>query len=397
MDWWQLTGIIIVPAFICFVTVQFKRHYWWWFYGFYQIIVAFRTSHRPSSFGQIVKGEIEAEDGEWYVVWWCPSTGGHDLKSQFDNKNNCASTNPQHVTTNNKVWILLAAGMASGNTFYMWDAIMSGVLGDDIWCLFYNPGIVNQCRKRSPTGLSDTQYLEQFVVRLKKLKMDVSIMGFSAGSLLAIAMANRADEMDDDNRRMKHKRGLVTASESKTLDCCISIHGMDRIRDVFEHFATTYSRLDIPFAYSLYRMMCRSGCTQFLPANAGGGLHKEKFPWLGGWHWMKPYTESVFQTKWSDMEEALWSCSSALSKGPLSTPVFRVMSLNDPIVDFARCCDKSLFKNVDRIYLQPKAGHLCAFKYDKKLGSVIRQWRNDKRGRHHTTSSNSVSEQMADD
>ena len=104
---------------------------------------------------------------------------------------------------------------------------------------------------------------------------------------------------------------------------------------------------------------------------------------------MKTYTESVFQTDWHDMEDAFWSCSSALNKGALQTPVFRVLSLNDPIVNFSHCCEPMLFDNVDQIYLQPEAGHCCAFRYDKELASVIRKWRSDKvRSRHEITSNN---------
>ena len=194
-----------------------------------------------------------------------------------------------------------------------------------------------------------------------------------------------------------HKKGLATTSGSKMLDCCVSIHGPDRFRYVFEHFVTTYSRFDILFAYSMYRIMFRSGSNKFLPANAVGDLHKKKFPWLRGWPWVKEYIEYLEQYKWADMEETLFSCLSALNKGPLSTPVFRVLSLNDPIVDFAHCCAKNLFSSVDQIYLQPKAGHTCAFRYDKELASVIRQWRNDKMEKQHAASSNGASKEMDDD
>ena len=120
--------------------------------------------------------------------------------------------------------------------------------------------------------------------------------------------------------------------------------------------------------------MCNSGCTKFLPSNAGGGLHRNPFAWTGGWNWMKAYTESVFQTPWDVMEASLWSCDTALAS-PLNTPVMRVLSLNDPIVNFSHCCNSRYFFNIDKLYLQPKAGHCCAFRYDKNLASHIRSWR----------------------
>ena len=123
--------------------------------------------------------------------------------------------------------------------------------------------------------------------------------------------------------------------------------------------------------------MCQSGCTKFLPSDAGGGLHENRFAWIRGWNWMKAYTESVFQTPWDQMEDSLWSCNDALS-APLKTPVMRVISLNDPIVIFSRCFNSLYFCNVDKVYLQPNAGHCCAFRYDKNLASHIRRWKDDK-------------------
>ena len=395
-DWRRLIDMVIWLPFAGFAW--FERYYWWWFYGLYQTVVAFITSHRPCTFNHLIKDEIEAADGERYVVWWCPSSGGGNLRSQFvKSGDDSAVTNTQHCTFNNKMWILLPGGMLSGNTPYMWDAVASGVLGDDSWCIFHNPGIVNRCRKRPPPAATDTRYLEQFVIRLKKHKIGISIMGFSVGSMLAIAMAKTADQMDEDSGMMKHEMGLAVTPELKTLDCCVAIHGPDRVRDIFEHLSANYSRLDIPFALAGYRTFCRSGIPEFLPENAGGGLHKKYFPWLRGWKWMKAYVESALQCQWADMEEAVWSNIPHLSKGPLSTPVFRVLSLNDPIVDFAHCCDTGLFKNVDKMYLQPKAGHCCAFRYDKELASVIRQWRNDKMGRCHAISSNGRFEYRSED
>ena len=337
-----------------------------WFYGLYQTVSAIVFARRPSIFKQLVKEEIKALDGEKYVVWWSSK-----LVKQFDKRlDSIGTANAENSPLNisSRIWIILPGGMTTADTFYTWDAIKSGLFDEEPWCIFHNPGIVNKCYKRSPPGLTETTYIEDFIQLLKGQGRQISIIGFSAGSMLTIAVAKKADELD-----------LLKSSEekSKTLDCCVAVHGPDKIRDVFEYFHhETYSRLDILFSLSLYKTMCKSGCTRFLPSNAGGGLHKNKLAWISGWSWMKAYTESVFQSPWDKMEEALWSCDSALSS-PIKTPVMRVLSLNDPIVNFSKCCNTRNFSNVDKVYIQPKAGHCCAFRYDKKLSTTIKLWRNN--------------------
>ena len=356
MCYWLLFPVI--APLLCIVLVIYRLNQSW-LYGLCQTIVAFLRSSRPPVFETLIKEEIEAADGEMYVVWWSPAI--LKIRSYKDQKDK--GTSNQNSQPPKNVWVILPGGMTSGDSFYVWDTVISGVFGQDLWCIFHNPGIVNRCIGRSPPGLTETTYLEQFVLKQKRQGMQISLIGFSAGSMLTIAMAKWADDLEKSNFL-------------RTLDCCVAIHGPDRIRDVFEYFNESYSRLDIPFSLSLYTTMCRSGCTRFLPLDAGGGLHNHRFAWLGGWGWMKSYTESVFRTPWAQMEAELWSCSSALAK-PLRTPVMRILSLNDPLVNFSRCCDKNFFSNVDQVYIQPTAGHCCAFRYDKDLAMKVRRWRDN--------------------
>ena len=351
MQWWLTTLIMIAGIYRIKIDSV-------WLYGLYQTLFTKLFARRPDVFKNIVQEEIEAPDGEKYVLWWSSKMSHTSFKSSDE-------TRKSPLKSTKKIWILLPGSMTSADTFYTWDAIDSGLFAQDPWCIFHNPGIVNMCHKRAPPALTDITYIEHFVHKLKKQGMQASIIGFSAGAMLTISMAKRADHIDVTK---------TSNDESRTLDCCVAIHGPDRIRDVWEYCNETYSRFDVLFSLSLYRTMCRSGCTKFLPVHAGGGLHNQRFPWLGGYYWAKRYLESVFQTPWDQMEDTLWSCSPALSS-PIHTPVMRVQSLNDPIVNFSRCCNTSHFSNINKVYLQPEAGHCCAFRYDKNLASHIRRWR----------------------
>jgi len=222
---------------------------------------------------------------------------------------------------------------------------------------------VNQVKYRAPCALTDTRYLEHFIYRVKNsllndLKLEliatltlspylkvlptrgyqaVTLIGFSAGSMLAIAMAGRAGELKELKELNTVKSSSVAAC---VVECAIGIHGPDRIRDVFEEHASNWSRLDIFFSYSLFNTMCKSGCTDFLPSGGGGGLHEDWLAPLQGWRWMKGYTESCFKTCWEDMEPELWSCRRAMSM-PMSIPVFRILSRNDPIINYEECIDEA--------------------------------------------------------
>ena len=111
---------------------------------------------------------------------------------------------------------------------------------------------------------------------------------------------------------------------------------------------------------------------------------------------------------------------------PLRTPVFRVLSRNDPIIPYEqcvafaaqptvgcanppfatpsptalpnrprhrpvllqvsdacafvhRCVDEALFAQLDRVLVQPAAGHCAAFGCDPTLAAAVRDWREQKR------------------
>lgn len=342
--------LLLVLALVILIRHKTNRK---WLHGLWQTLLALAVTQRPASFSRAVsEGAEEVEcNGERYMVWWGSKPVPSPQRSE-----------PQ------RVWVLLPGGMTSGDTFYAWAAVSSGVFGDDHWAVFHNPGIVNKVQTGPPAALTDTTYIEHFVTEvLPGLGCRATLMGFSAGSMLTIAMAARADELDKQTR----------ATTCRTLDCCVAIHGPDLIRAPFESFHRSWSRFDIPFAYSLYRTMVRSGCTRILPSDAGGGLHECWLPWLTGWNWMRSYTEKTFRQQWCEMEDESWSCVPALTS-KISTPVLRVLSENDPIISYSECVDPNLFQNVDKVVIQPAAGHCSAFNYDAKLPRIINDWRNSK-------------------
>jgi len=205
--------------------------------------------------------------------------------------------------------------MTHGDSFYVHDAVRSGLFEGDEWCVFHNPGIVNTVQYRSPAALTETYYLEHFLTQCiaPKKYNSVTLIGFSAGSMLTIAMSKRAEEINTAHRE-------AGSLERCPVRCGIGIHGPDRIRDAFEDMETgTFNafqhifnailtlidasvagvlRLDILFSYSLFKTMVGSGCTKFLPQTAGGGLHNRWWEPLAGWSWMKGFTSSVFRQEW---------------------------------------------------------------------------------------------------
>ena len=256
---------------------------------------------------------------------------------------------------------------AHGDSFYLREAQRAGALGADDFVLFHNPGIVAPVQHRSPPGLTETVYIEHALNVLRaRGHTRIALIGFSAGSMLTIATAARADELDA-------QRG-----GARLLTCAVAIHGPDRIRDVFEtHVQWPISRLDRLFSLSLYLTMRYKARAHIalphLHSWLCDGTLGGRLKWLGGWEWMRALTEATFQRSWASMENAMWSCRPCMLH-KLRTPVLRILARNDPIVNYATCVDESLFCNLDCVIVTDDGGHCAAFGHCDALGARVRAW-----------------------
>eukprot|EP00658_Telonema_sp_P-2_P035976 TRINITY_DN26093_c0_g1_i1.p1 TRINITY_DN26093_c0_g1~~TRINITY_DN26093_c0_g1_i1.p1 ORF type:complete len:418 (+),score=71.80 TRINITY_DN26093_c0_g1_i1:140-1393(+) len=287
--------------------------------------------------------EVESPDGERAIVWW----------QRQEEAPRESQDGVEDVAEAAHVWVILPGGMQSGDMPYMWHALDSGVLDKNpshtrsTWCLFHNPGVVNTLRSRGIVGLTETCYLEHFIQQLLGRGCEVSLMGFSAGSMLAIAMAKQAEHAGLDVSHV------------------VAIHGPDSIRLAFESHSRWWCRPDRFFSFVAMRTILKAGSPRFLPEDRGGGLHRHWMPWTQGWPWMRKYVEQVFGRPWEEIEGDLWSCADDMAQ-PLKIPVLRILSLNDPVISFEDCVDPLLFRNLDRVLVTPGGGH-CAPFLDKEL------------------------------
>ena len=274
-------------------------------------------------------------DKELSEVWWSQATP------------------TTSATTSKHLFIVLPGGMRTGDATYNEQMIVQAQLfGPHPFCIFHNPGIVNQSIAKAPCGLTDTTYLEHFIHLCHGRGYTTSVVGFSAGAMLAIQIA---------------------AQMADQLECAIAIHGPDRIRDVMQYHQKTWCRLDIFFAYSLATTMIGSGCTLFLAPGKGGGMERLWAPWRTGWSWMRAYTQEIFQQAWPSMEAEHWSCVGAM-QAPLACPTCRVLSRNDPVVPFATI-DPALFVNLDVVMVEPYGGHCGCFYHDLSNDGGRLTWR----------------------
>ena len=317
--------------------VHRSRHF---LYGLYQSILPtllYLKSNTLLDQLNLRKEQVSnATDKELSEVWWSQAT---------------LSTTSKHL------FIVLPGGMSTGDAAYNEQMIAQAQLfGNHPFCIFHNPGIVNHSIEKAPCGLTDTTYLEHFIHLCHGRGYATSVVGFSAGAMLAIQIA---------------------AQMADQLECAIAIHGPDRIRDVMQYHQNTWCRLDIFFAYSLATTMINSGCTLFLAPGKGGGMERLWAPWRTGWAWMRAYTEEIFQQAWPSMEAEHWSCVNAMQV-PLACPTCRVLSRNDPVVPFATI-DPALFVNLDLVLVEPYGGHCGCFYHDLgndggRLTRRLKQW-----------------------
>eukprot|EP00940_MAST-03C_sp_MAST-3C-sp2_P003185 g3185.t1 len=297
-----------------------------------------------------------SKDGEESVLWW--------VKRDGDRRKTNASS------VQRTVWIVLPGGMRHGDKFYTDQLLRSHVIPSQAEiCLFHNPGIVNRVKRRAPPALTETMYIREYVehIRQQSPGSEVSIIGFSAGGMLAIALARAADEARGTVPDLK--RGLV-------LRRVIAVHCPDRIRDVFETHKRGWMRMDRLFALSLLATMTGSGASEILSKDNGGGFADD--PWISltclyrGWDWMRTFTEAVYSKGWFDME-ALWSCRRALEKGKFETPSLRIVSRNDPIIWTESCVDPALLRSFDEVIVQSDGGHCAAFD-EPGVAMRVKKW-----------------------
>lgn len=341
-------------------------------------IVSVATRHRLKTFVlvQIVVLAL------WHRRWWKGmmstivsivrfhvETGGKGIPIETEtfectDGEACCVWHVRRRDRSDNVWIVLPGGMTHGNKFYTHDALRSGIFGDeDDVLIFHNPGIANKVKRKAPAALTDSTYLEEYVRNLKRKDPNkkISLIGFSAGGMLAISATARFEK---------------DAKTSSYLRRTIAVHCPDRIRDVFETHQKGWIRLDRAFALSLLLTMIRSGSSTVLSRKRGGGFGRD--PWVlptclyFGWDWMKRFTEGVFQRSWYKMERDLWSCREAMTK-KLHTPLLRIISRNDPIVCSRSCVDPALFDNIDKVIVQNDGGHCAAFR-DERVRDATIKW-----------------------
>eukprot|EP00939_MAST-03C_sp_MAST-3C-sp1_P002031 g2031.t1 len=333
-----------------------------------------RTSRRDS----IQKNAIESAAAKKTTSETTTTTTGKKLANNNKNQEGKKIHKPQQQYKDD-VWIVLPGGMTHGDKFYVHDCIASGVLddgedperrlspssspprfGSPAIRVFHNPGIANTVKRNAPPGLTDTRYLEEYVRHLRERGHRVSLIGFSAGGMLAIA-ATKLNPMETGERLLSR---------------VVAVHCPDRIRDVFETHQSGWIRLDRIFALSLFLTMLRSGSSDVLSRKRGGGFRRDPTVLLSalyfGWSWMKKFTERVFEQHWYDMENDLWSCRDAMTC-PVKTPLLRIISRNDPIVWTRNCVDPSLFCNISKVIVQNDGGHCAAF-VDRDVVKETKRW-----------------------
>lgn len=244
--------------------------------------------------------EFPCADGEIGIVWW-PLGGDEEVLEETG----VQGRRHRHL------WVVLPGGMCNAAAGYVDDATASGVFADSDYCAFHNPGIESRVINRvSPPGLTEVSYLEEFIASMKQRGYtEVSLIGFSAGSMLAIAMGARADEIDTATRGIEvSARRAASLTEptgatpsNRFVSSIVGVNGPDKIRTVFEAHVASWLRLDIYFSILLWSILRQAGVQDTVPSFGTKG-----FPWLGGWKYMVWITEQCFGRPWAEMEDDLW-------------------------------------------------------------------------------------------
>ena len=354
-------SLLLLGAALCGVTHLARSPYWrgWW-----QTLTSALSlcCNRGSFAANHTAEEFPCADGEVAVVWWPSSADGPD---------GTPAERRQTRRGRGHLWVLLPGGMCNAAAGYVDDAMGQGLFDGDSFCAFHNPGIESRMVKRpSPPGLTETRYLEEFILASRERGFGtVSVVGFSAGSMLALAMAARGDALDRARLGAQIAAGLAVGDRaspaaSRVVSSAVAVNGPDKIRSVFEAHRNSWLRLDIYFSILLWSILRQAGVQETVPQ-----LH---FPWLGGWEYMVWITEQCFGQPWAEMEAELWACDAGM-RTPLSTPVLRVLCRNDPVIPYEGV-DEALFENLDRVIVEDEGGHCGVLRHHPYLAKEIREW-----------------------
>lgn len=267
--------------------------------------------------------------GQEYCVWW-PAHGPKKAK---------------------RCWVLIPGGMSSGRDFYISSvATSSAISEDESWVVFHNPGqggSKHKCVSAVGVGLARTDCLTHFLKRLRGQFEHIVVVGFSAGGMPVMAMAQQSDPI---------------------ADAFVSVCTPDRIRLVFEEHSRWWLRLDIFFALWFRACVQSAGLCALVPY--------KRLPWPPTWlGFMRPFTERTFEVSsgyhrtFEELEDQHFDGS---VKAPASAPCLRILCGEDPIVP-AKCLEGERLQNCE-VWWEPRGGHCGQFYWSSTCAARLRNW-----------------------
>lgn len=245
--------------------------------------------------------------------------------------------------------MLLPGGMSSGRDFYITSLGTSAAIADDeSWVVFHNPGQGgSRCRGAAPHGLTRTDCLAHFLQRIRDHFDCIAVVGFSAGGMTVMAMAQE---------------------ENPIADAFVSVCSPDRIRLVFEEQSRWWCRFDVLFSVWFHLCAKAAGLT--------GYVTFKRFPWPPTWAgYMKPFTEKTFEVstgQYRTFEELEHQHFDGSLKGPASAPCLRILCLDDPIVP-SKTLEHDRLEHCE-VWWEHRGGHCGQFFFSPTCAKRLRKW-----------------------
>lgn len=301
----------------------------WWIQGLADTLLSALLSFRwlPYRRELILTGA-----GQEYSVWW---PRARDLQSA------------------KRCWVLIPGGMSSGRDFYITSLARSAAIAEDeAWVVFHNPGQGgSRCRQDTldpdRLGLTRTDCLADFLLRIQSLFAKVVVVGFSVGGMAVGAAA-------------QHKPPLA--------DAFVSVCSPDKIRLVFEEQARWFCRFDVFFSLWFHLCARDAGLTDLVPF--------KRLPIPPTWYgYMRPFTEKTFEVataSYKTFEELEDKHFDGSLRGPPSAPYLRILCRNDPIV-LEKTLEHDRLKHCE-VWWESRGGHCGQFYWSSSCAGRLRAW-----------------------
>eukprot|EP00485_Elphidium_margaritaceum_P004463 CAMPEP_0202699498 /NCGR_PEP_ID=MMETSP1385-20130828/12731_1 /ASSEMBLY_ACC=CAM_ASM_000861 /TAXON_ID=933848 /ORGANISM="Elphidium margaritaceum" /LENGTH=314 /DNA_ID=CAMNT_0049356463 /DNA_START=342 /DNA_END=1286 /DNA_ORIENTATION=+ len=286
-----------------------------------------------------------SSDGERYAVY-TPKT-----QSSLYLHNSGVNKKKQHM------WVCLPGGMQT--TDPAMTALHSyGAFKGSKVCIFTNPGIGTKMNRQPLISPTEPKYVMEFIRQIQaEYNYDVSLIGFSIGTVQALRTLHTANNAEED------------ATNRISLKSVVLVHAPDIVREtIISNQRNWLMRPDVYFAFHVRWKHMMSGSWRMVKDYVSKS-------WIEGWPFIEEVTCVTLREPWINCESKYFNLRNFCDNSIESVPVMRIIAKNDFVIP-VDSIDEKYFKHLKSVIITERGGH-CAVNRSQQTMEAITQWNTD--------------------